>query len=208
MAPAAQAEGQFLAGKYPASLTGTGTSAHTLSIAGGAREISCSSTSFTGELTAASAAVPIAPTYTVCASNPGSLPVNINPNSCSYTWIVSKIETATTASGSETLNCPAGKEYEIPVYQTPQKQAEGIPLCTYGIPPQGEVGSLGFTDLGSGTTATVAVSRNVTGLKINVLKGTKLSCGVAAGGSTTGQYTGSLELVAKNAGVQTGLKIG
>ena len=203
---AAQAEGKFIAGKYPAALTGTSTTVHTLSIAGGVRKISCSTNSFTGELTAAAESTTIYPTYLLCTST-GGLPVHIYPNGCSYTWAVSKLESATTASGTEALNCAAGQKYEYPVYASAQKEFENDPICIYAIAPQGPLGTLSYTDVGSGSTASVNVTRNVT-LEVEVKKGLKLVCGAKTGEMTTGTYTGSLNMVAKNGGVQTGLSVG
>ena len=205
---AAQAEGKFIAGKYPAALTGTSTTPHTFTMAGGAREITCNSATFSGELAAASEAVAISSVYTACFSKPGSVPIWILANGCSYTWSVAKLESPTTASGAEALNCPAGKEYEYYVFENAMKQVEGIPMCIYGIPPQGAVSTLSYTNQGSGSTANVDVTRNVTGLTVNVKKGLKLLCGAKTGETTTGAYTGSLNLVAKNGGVQTSLKVG
>jgi hypothetical protein len=49
---------------------------------------------------------------------------------------------------------------------------------------------------------------NLTGLTVNVIKGLIVTCGAKSGGTTTGSYSGDVNVIAKNAGVQTGLSIG
>ena len=207
-ASAAQAEGKFIAGKYPASLIGSSTSAQTITIAGGVRKVSCGTASFTGELTAAAESVQIFPTYLMCSGSLPSEPVTLSPNGCSNTWTVTKLESATTAIGTEAINCPAGQEYQIDFYASAKEQSEHKPICTYGLPAQAGLGIVEYTDVGSGSTASLNITRNVTGVKVNVLKGLKIACGAAAGTSTTAAIGGSLNMTAKNAGVQTGLSVG
>jgi hypothetical protein len=206
VASGAQAEGKFKAGKYPASLTGTGTSANTYTING--REVSCLSSSFTGTLSAESESVQVSPGYGLCVGKPGSTPVSLFMGGCSYTWAVTKLNSPTTATGTQAFSCPAGSEIHINLYENNQKFAEGITLCEWGIPAQGPLGTVQYENQGSGTTASVQLAVNVGSITVNVLKGTKLICGAKAGETTTGQDSGGINLTAKNGGVQTGLSIG
>lgn len=206
-ASAAQAEGKFIAGKYPASLTGTGTGTHTYTF-GGVRQASCNSSEFVGELTAASEAVQVEPGYSLCYSNFATQPVTLFAAGCKYGWSVTKLTSPTTATGTGSMICPGANQYRINTYENAKKYSEGVTLCEYGIPSQEGAATIGYEDLGSGSTASVGLSINLSGLTANVFKGAKLGCGAKAGETTTVQYTGSVNLTAKNGGVQTGLSIG
>lgn len=208
IASAAQAEGHFKAGKYPASLTGTSTGTHTLNITG-ATKISCGESTFSSseELAAESESVGVWWNYRFC-SNTNGFPMWIMSNGCSLTWSVSKLVSPTTATGAQTYNCPGGQELQYVLFASAQKEAENIPLCTYGIPSQGPLATIGYENVGSGSTASVNMAINAGSIKVNVVKGGKFFCGAAAGETLTAQYTGNLNLTAKNAGVQTGLAIG
>ena len=209
VASGAQAEGKFKAGKYPASLAGTSTGAHVFSFAGGVRKISCGESTFRSseELTAESESAGIWWNYYLCSVN-GGLPFRMSPYGCSLTWSVSKVLSPTTATGAQTYNCPGAGEFQFSIYANAEKEEENIPLCKYGIPSQGPLATIGYENLGSGSTANVNMAINVSSIKVNVLKGGKLICGALTGETTTAQYTGNLNLIAKSAGVQTGLSIG
>lgn len=209
IASAAQAEGHFKAGKYPASLTGKSTSAHTFSFAGGVRKISCGESTFTSSeaLAAEAESVGIWWNYKFCSDN-GGHPLWILSNGCSLTWSVTSLLSSTTAAGAQSFNCPAGQEFEWVIFANAEDEAKGIPMCTYGIPAQGPLGTIGYKNIGSGTTASVDMEMNISSIQVNVLVGAKLLCGAKAGSTTTAQYTGNLNLTAKNSGVQTGLTIG
>jgi hypothetical protein len=209
IASAAQAEGHFKAGKYPASLTGNSTSTHTFSFAGGVRKISCGESTFTSskELAAESESVGIWWNYRFCSVN-GGLPLWIQSNGCSLTWSVTSVLSPTTATGAQSFNCPAGQEFKWVIFANAEEEAKGNPMCTYGIPAQGPLATIGYQNIGSGSTASVDMEMNISSIQVNVVAGTKLLCGAKAGSTITAQYTGNVNLIAKNAGVQTGLTIG
>lgn len=134
--------------------------------------------------------------------------MSIFMSGCSYTWAVTKQESPTTATGTQAFGCPAGSEIQVNFYENAKKYSEGITLCEYRIPAQAALSTVGYENLGSGSTASVQLAMSVEGITAKSLKGPKILCGVAAGGTTTAKYTGAVNLTAKSGGVQTGLSIG
>jgi hypothetical protein len=143
MAPAAHAEtGALTAGEYPALITGQQGPGGAFDI--GARNVECITSDLNGTIGAAADPVTLKPLYANCISNPGALPVTITANGCDYSFGVSKpgttlIENPTTGRLQVSLNCPAGKQLEIHIYENAVKHGENISTCTYDVPSQGPV---------------------------------------------------------------------
>lgn len=143
MASAAQAEtGALTAGEYPAIVTGQQGPGATFDI--GARNVECATSDLNGTLVGPTDPVTLKPIYANCVSQPGALPVTITTNGCDYLFGVSKpgttgIEPPTTGRMQAWLNCPAGQQLEIHIYENANKHAANVSTCTYDVPSQGPV---------------------------------------------------------------------
>ncbi len=143
MASAAHAEtGALTALEYPAIVTGEQGPGATFDI--GARNVECATSDLSGTLVGPTDPVTLKPIYAGCISNPGALPVTITANGCDYLFGVSKPGTTgivpiTTGRLHAWLNCPAGKQLEIHIYENGAKHAANVSTCTYDVGPQGPV---------------------------------------------------------------------
>ncbi len=130
--------------------------------------------------------------------------MTIATNGCTYTWAIDTIS-ATTGTGTETLNCPEGKQLEVLRYESKAKQEKNEPLCAYGLPAAVPVSGIEYEDLGSGSSAHVNLDMNVT-FQATVLKGVAIVCGGATGKTVSFGFSGSVDLTAENAaGAQVSL---
>lgn len=199
---------KITAGKYVATVSGSSTSPNVFKIGSGIREISCTATTINGSLSAASETVSVSGEGDQCTSSPGTTPVTGTTNECTIKATFTGIG-GTTGTATTTVQCPAGKQLEVRIYENAAKHEEGTTLCEYGIPAQESLKTLETHNSGSGSNEEILATVSVTGIKVNVLKGTLFSCGAAAGGSTTATYTGSLTATAAEAeGGQVGLMVG
>jgi hypothetical protein len=206
IASAAQAEGRFGADIYPTDPTGTSVGQISIFQAAGTHITECSG-SFPGtELEGPSAQLQIAPEYSGCSYDHGA-PVKLVSNGCTYAWAISKLTGTSTADGTETINCPAGKEFKFIRYESKSKEEAGVPLCEYGMPAQGPLGGSEYSKLGSGSTAHINLDWQ-SNVKANVLKGPKVVCGGAVGESIILSFVGSIELTATHNYSQNGLTFG
>jgi hypothetical protein len=198
---AAQASGRFgiNTGEYPANVVGTPSGESLIVLPASPKSVSCSGTAFTGTMASAAAALQLSPSYSGCTGNAGSV-VTVRPNGCTFSWTV----TSSGGAGTDGVNCPAGKEFEILTYANEAQQKAGVTLCVYGIGTQGPLSTIGFSNYGSGSSASVAASRTVN-FSGKLLSGS--SCGLAVGQSGTGSFVGNVSLTATNAadGVAAGL---
>jgi hypothetical protein len=142
MAPAAQAEtGILTAQQYPAIVTGQQLGGVTFDI-GAVRNASCAS-NLDGTLFGPIDPVTLQPTYNGCISQPGNTPATVTTNGCDYTVGFSRPGTtgqpATTGLMHAWINCPAGQQIEIHVYENAAQHAANVSTCTYDIGPQGPV---------------------------------------------------------------------
>ncbi len=208
---AAQALGaKFTAGKYVATVTGTSTNTSVFKVASGAREISCTGTAVNGSLSAASETLSVSGegSPSLCKSNGLALPVTGTTNGCTVTATITSFG-GTTGSASTAIDCPAGKELEMRVYENATKHGEAIAFCEYGVPAQGSLKTIETHNSGSGSSEEIIATVSVSEIKVNVLKGTLLACGAAAGKSTTATYTSNFTAIAtEEAGSQTALMVG
>jgi hypothetical protein len=141
-ASAAHAEtGALTAAEYPAIITGQQGAGALFDI--GNRNVECATSDLNGTIFGPSDPVTLVPIYANCVSNPGATPVTITTNGCDYLFGVSRPGTtgtpATTGKLQAWLNCPAGKQLEIHVYQNAAQHAANVSTCTYDIPSQGPV---------------------------------------------------------------------
>jgi hypothetical protein len=143
MAPAAHAEtGALTAAMYPAFITGEQGPGATFDIGAG-RTVTCATSDLQATIVAPTDPVTFKPVYAGCTSEPGALPVTITVNNCDYLIGVSKPGTtgtpATTGKMQAWLNCPAGQQLEIHIYENAAQHGANVSTCTYDLFPQGPV---------------------------------------------------------------------
>jgi hypothetical protein len=144
MAAAAQAQtGVLTAQQYPAIVTGEQPFGQVFDIGEGPlQRITCGS-NLDATLFGPTDPVTFTPTYNNCVSDPMQTPVTITLNGCDYTVGFTKPGTTgqpiTTGTMQAWVNCPAGQQIEIHVYQDPFAHAGNVSICTYDIAPQGPV---------------------------------------------------------------------
>lgn len=145
LASAAQAEtGVMTAPQYPAIVTGEQLGGVTFDMGEAPiRTVSCNS-KLDGTLNGPTDPVTFTPTYSNCVSEPGgATPVTITMNGCDYTVGFGRPGTTqqpvTTGTMQAWVNCPAGQQIEIHVYQNAFSHAANMSICTYDIGPQGPV---------------------------------------------------------------------
>ena len=145
MAPAAQAQtGVLTATEYPAILTGEQPGAPVAFDIGSPplHTVTCNSR-LDGTLPGPMDPVTLKPTYGACLSDPAGTPTTVTLNGCDY--VVGFTKPGTTGWGPTTgdmkarINCPAGQQIEIHVYQNGVEHQNNNSTCTYDIPPQGPV---------------------------------------------------------------------
>jgi hypothetical protein len=143
MASAAHAEtGALTTVEYPAFITGQQGAGATFDI--GARNVECATSDLNATIVGPTDPVTFNPVYGGCISNPGALPVTITTNGCDYLIGVSKpgttgIVNQTTGRMQAWLNCPAGQQLEIHIYENAAKHAANVSTCTYDVASQGPV---------------------------------------------------------------------
>lgn len=146
LASAAQAEtGVLTAQQYPAIVTGEQQGGVTLDVGQAPiRTVTCAS-KLDGTLANGPVdPVTLQPTYNNCISEPGgATPVTITMNGCDYAIGFSRPGTTgqlpTTGLMHAWINCPAGQQIEIHVYENAFLHAANVSTCTYDIGPQGPV---------------------------------------------------------------------
>jgi hypothetical protein len=182
LASAAQAEtGALTAPVYPAIVTGQQGPGVTFDIgAGPARTVECATSDLDTTLAGPTDPVTFKPLYAGCISNPGALPTTITTNGCDYSIGVSRPGTTgtpqTTGLMQNRLNCPAGQQLEIHVYENAAKHAENISTCTYDIGPQGPVPGGIYHNNPGAAPADVVATVNATFNALNTL-GPVFLCG-------------------------------
>jgi len=146
MAPAAQAEtGVLTSGGFPSIVTGQQGGGVTFDIGNAPiRTVSCATSDLETTLVGPTDPVTFKPLYENCTSEPGgATPVTITMNGCDYTVGFGRPGTTgqpqTTGTMHAWINCPAGQQIEIHVYENVFAHAMNISTCTYDIGPQGQV---------------------------------------------------------------------
>jgi hypothetical protein len=133
MASAAQA-GQFTAGAYPATITGSAVGSHELKTQLGTMQ--CAPT-LHGELAAASSELTLTPAYgTTCGI--GGKEVHVNNNGCDYRPHAGTTVEADVVAGSMDIICPTGNKMDFEI--------TSMPVCHLTIPTQTGLGTLTYTD--------------------------------------------------------------
>jgi hypothetical protein len=196
MASAANAEtGALTAGQYPAIVTGEQGLGATFDIAN--RNVECATSDLNGTIFGPTDPVTLKPIYGGCVSQPAALPVTVTTNGCDYLFGVSKpgtteVESPTTGRLQAWLNCPAGQQLEIHIYQNAAQHAANVSTCTYDIPPQGPVPAGIYHNTPGAAPQDILATVNATFNALNTI-GPAFICGGEAFQnipiSLTGKYT-------------------
>ena len=161
----------FKAGQYPVTLTGaqSGSIGKFVTTAGSAE---CTTATLAGTVSGDTQEWAVTPTYSGCACV--GVACTIDTNGCGYRL---KIGAATT--GTLDIVCPAGNTITF----TNTK-------CVIHIGSQTGVGTVTYSNSGSGTTQEVIYALNLSGLKYSHTKGTGIGA-CTTGSGTTGTWTGT-----------------
>jgi hypothetical protein len=211
MASAAHAEtGTLTAAEYPAFITGEQAGPVVFDIgAGPARIVECAISRMDSTITGPTDPVTFKPSYTACTSN-GGIPATVTVNNCDYGFGVSKpattgIASANTGRLQASLNCPAGEQLEIHVYENAARHMENVPTCRYDIGVQGPVLAGIYHNVVAAAPPDIMATVNATFNAFNT-QGPIAICGAMAFQNIpitlTGNYT--LRGFKDNAGVEEG----
>ncbi len=151
----------------------------------------CTEGSYTGELSG-TASIEFEMTsvaYGGCTAF-GLYTGTIETNGCHYRFTVTKINEGK-REGRFDLSCPAETEITATATQA------GVPKCTIHVPPQTGLGTVTYTNIGSGTTREITLDVKLTGIKYTHTTGIGLgSC--ASGSGETGTFETSVSIKAEN----------
>lgn len=164
---------------------------HKFTLAGG-QGISCEEPTFVATVKNGNTSVTVVPTYDNCDAKIGNetLGATITMNDCDYLFHGGvEVSSTTFKEGEVDLVCPAGKVVEIHVYKDVKHNEE---LCTYKVAGFTNNKANEFHNEGTGATSDVKITTTATG--IATTRTGSLLCGAA---STTGTYTGSTTVIAK-----------
>ena len=129
VASAAQANDNFTAATYPATLSGTaGFAAVGLDAFG--TEVTCPETKFSAPLAGASETLVATPTFPQTFASPchvGTLPATVTINACKFRFHMGAT-TAGVAAVTSDLTCETG-DVEIDVYASEAAHTAGTPIC-------------------------------------------------------------------------------
>lgn len=157
-----------------------------------AGSIKCTEGSYTGELSGTESVEFELPTvaYGGCTAFGGLFSASIETNGCTYRFTVTKINEGK-REGRFDLTCPAEKEITAKVTQA------GVTKCTIHVPPQTGLGTVTYTNIGSGTTREITMDVNLTKIKYTHTAGTGFgSC--TGGAGEAGTFESSISVKAEN----------
>jgi hypothetical protein len=137
----ASSESKFTAGTYPTTLSATGSNKEEFTAFGGFT--TCSDAEYTGQLTAASAAIEITPVYSGCKGHGlfgSEIPATVTHNGCSFK--LHNLQTDGTAKEADYFTvttdvvCPEGKKIEVHLYTGHNAHTSANSFCTITVGPQ------------------------------------------------------------------------
>jgi len=136
---------EFHSAGAPTTITGTQSTSHVFTTSAGT--VTCKTATFSGtQSTQTATTVQLTPTYKECTAF-GFINVPIDVNGCSYTF---------TSHGATTVDCAAGKAFEITV-----------PGCTTKVGPQTFAKGMEYTTVGSTPSRSITSHTNVTEIEYN-----------------------------------------
>lgn len=178
-ATAASAD-DFTAEKYPATLTGSNTTANDqLVLTTGI--VNCKKSTYTATVSAATTSVSVTPSYSECTAF--GFPSAIDTNGCKYIFNVGAGTT-----GDADISCEAGKSITFTAI------GAGTVKCTIHITSQSYIaGAVTYSNTGSGTTREMGIEVSLSGIDYSHTKGTGI--GACTAGSATNGTVSAAALV-------------
>jgi hypothetical protein len=163
--------------KAAASLKLTGSQSGSDILTTTAGNVTCKSIKYSG--TVASSPITemsLTPTYSECTAF--GFPATIDVNGCSYL-----LKVAPESTGTVDIVCPAGQELTVTA------SPSGTTKCTLHVPGGQSLATATFHNLGSGSTAEIEVTTNLSAIKYSHTQGSGIgSC--PSGSATNGTYKG------------------
>ncbi len=153
----------FTADSYPAHLHGTAIAGKENSFTAGESVYKCSSSTYTGELTAKSTDLTLQPTFSGCLQ--GASPATITWNGCDYVFHSGE-GTETEFPVTTDLDCPEGKRIEIHSYSSEANHKSGSSSCTITYAEQ--TGLKGITYTKEAGTNSFVLEGALEGLKLEM----------------------------------------
>ncbi len=181
-----------------------------LGFGAGFRFIECTEARLTNAAIVGSATtVTATPNYEKCVEN-GKTPVTVTHNGCTATLTATK-EKEGKVLGDVTIDCAAGGQIELHIYEGAAGHAANKSICTYDIKPQTLTGAE-ITSFGAGATRDLTVNLNaLSTLKLtNTGPGGVATCSIAVNAEGTARFVGQMTVTGTNfnSGAQVGIFLG
>lgn len=178
--------------RHPPVLTGSQPSGNT-TFTTTAGSVKCTGATYLGSSPGGEVSeFELVPTYSGCTAF-GVFSTTIDVNGCTYRFKVTK-----GTEGTVDLVCPAGKELTATV------SSAGTVKCTINVPSQNGLGSVKYTNVGSGATREVTMHLAVTGVHYSHVAGTglgKCTSGSAVNGTLEATATVTAESGEEHVGI-------
>lgn len=174
---------KFEAESYTANLNGIATSSHQFVFSAG--KYNCGNASVTGQISSATAELPVFQSFFACTFT--GFMATINQNGCQFVWHVDNA--GPPYVGSIDIKCPTEKGIEITSW------GGGMKICTATIRPQTGLKGVSFANMGAGSGRTITATFNLSGIKyaqVAHIEGGKCTTGEFENGT----YTGGISLSA------------
>lgn len=194
---AAAAQAKFVAGSYPAKVTGSQIESSMVFFSAAA-ELKCKQSGFEGELSEAAASLSLTARTEECSTGGGLVVMSVSMNGCSFRFTQGeKLGTDKWASGLK-LECPTGKEI---VWENPAHN------CVARTPAQEINSTSTFEDTTAKEPKTVLLTTAATGIHYTLEKTFGCVNMPAPGEYTNGKYQGTAEFSAVNAETMKGVNL-
>lgn len=175
MASAASAD-EFTAEKYPVTLTGKNTTANDTFVTT-TGNVNCKQAAYHGTVSGPTTKVFVTPSYNECTAF--GFPAVIDVNECQYVF---NVAAGAATTGDADLVCEKGSVKSITVTAI----GAGTVKCIVTVLPQSDIlGTVTYSNTGSGTTQEVDVEVGLSGIDYSHTKGTGVGA-CTAGSATNG----------------------
>jgi opacity protein-like surface antigen len=160
----------------PTTLTGSQVGTDVFTTDGGTVE--CEEAKYTGtQANATATTITVAPTYSNCSALSGFASATIDMNGCEFKFN----EPSAKLEGTTDIVCPAGKEITVTA------SSFGTSKCIIHIPPQTGLGTIEYTNEGTGPTREVIIFGFLIGIDYTETAGTGFGA-CSANTGTNGTY--------------------
>jgi hypothetical protein len=166
----------------PTKLTGSQEGQDVFKTDGGTVE--CTTATYVGEQTGTEVTeVEVAPTYSGCTAFGGFAGAEILMNGCKYRFTITGEDASHHATGTADIICSGTNEITVIA------KSFGTTKCTAHIHAQNGLGTVTYTNVGTGATREVTVDVSITGITYNQTAGTGFGA-CSSTETTNGTYTG------------------